>query len=180
MQMGEKNVRWSKFLGTCAAPVMAMALIGCSQGNHPQATSSQVMSRSSLRPAPPAATLSTAVPAGVDGACEHATFSAQQFTGDWTESGATTVTTLRVDGTLTSSGGDQSGTWSYAPWAQTPGKGSRPPGEGNQCVLWLHWASPSPPSDFVYVPLNATGASLELSYVGRGNTLTWVRPQPWT
>jgi hypothetical protein len=53
-----------------------------------------------------------------------------------------------------------------------------PPGEGNQCVLWLHWQSPSPPMDLVYIPLKATSLSLELSFVGRGNTLTWVRPRP--
>ena len=169
-----------KLVVMCAALVIGMALIGCSQGSHPQATSSPVRSTPSLRPVPPAETLATAVPAGVDSACEHATFGTQQFIGDWTESGDAAVTTLRVDGTLTSTAGDQSGTWSYAPWAQTPGKSSMPPGEENQCVLWLHWASPSPPTDLVYVPLKATGVSLELSYVGRGNTLTWVRPQPST
>jgi hypothetical protein len=51
-----------------------------------------------------------------------------------------------------------------------------PAGEENQCVLWLHWQSTSPPMDLVYVPLKATNDSLELSYVGRGNTLHWARP----
>ena len=134
-------------------PVMAMTLVGCSPSNHP-------------------------APAGVDRACEHATPSAQQFIGDWTEPGEATVTTLSGDATLTSRG--QSGTWSYAPWASTPGKNSMPVGEDNQCVLWLHYQSPSPPMDLVYAPLKATNDSLELSYVGRGNTVTWVHPQPAT
>lgn len=154
-------------LVACAAPVLAVALVGCSPGNHSAA--------STVSAVPSAA---TAVPAGVDHACEHTQFSAQQFTGEWTESGETTVTTLSGDGSLKSSG--QSGTWNYAPWASTPGKSSMPAGEESQCVLWLHYQSPSPPMDLVYVPLKATGTSLELSFVGRGNTLTWVRPQPAT
>lgn len=163
-----------------AAPVMAVALIGCSTSGHPPPTASSTLVASTLSPVPPAETFSTAVPAGVDVVCEHATFSAPLLTGDWTESGGTTVTTLSVDGTLTSSSGNQSGTWSYAPWASTPAKNSMPPGEENQCVLWLHWQSPAPPTDLVYIPLNATGTSLELSSVGRGNALTWERPRPTT
>lgn len=169
-----------KLVIACAAPVMTVALSGCSASGHRPTTGASARVASTLSPVPPAETLSTAVPAGVDSACEHATFSAQQFTGDWTESGGTTVTTLSADGTLTSSGGSQSGTWSYVPWASTPGKSSMPAGEENQCVLWLHWQSPSPPTDLVYFPLKATGTSLELSFVGRGNTLTWVRPRPAT
>jgi hypothetical protein len=118
-------------------------------------------------------TLSTAVPAGVDSVCEHATPTAQQFTGDWTDSGEI-VTTLSVDGALKSSDNNRSGTWAYAPWASTPAKSSMPPGEENQCVLWLHYQSP--PMDLVYEPLKATGTSLDLSFIGRGNTLHWVRP----
>lgn len=166
-----------KLSATCAAPaLLVVLLVACSQTDHQPATpSAQAASTSSLQPAPPAATLSTAVPAGVDSACEHATPSAPQLTGDWTDSGAI-VTTLDVDGTLKSSDGNRSGAWTYAPWVSTPGKSSMPAGEENQCVLWLHWQSPSPPMDLVYVPLKATNDSLELSYVGRGNTLHWVRP----
>jgi len=51
-----------------------------------------------------------------------------------------------------------------------------PAGEDNQCVLWLHWVNPASALDQVYVPLKVTSSSVELSYVGRGNTLTWVRP----
>jgi hypothetical protein len=159
----------------CAAPVMVAALVGCGPGTHPATTATSAPVASTVSAAPPVA---TAVPAGVDRACEHAQFAAQQFTGDWTDSGETRVTTLGGDGSLKSSG--QSGTWSYAPWASTPGKGSMPAGQESQCVLWLHYQSPSPAMDLVYVPLKATGTSLELSFVGRGNTLTWVRPQPGT
>jgi hypothetical protein len=165
-----------KLVTACAAPAVAALLVACSQtGHQPSTPSAQAASTSSLQPAPPAATFATAVPAGVDSACENATPSAQQLTGDWTDSGAI-VTTLGVDGALKSSGGNRSGTWTYAPWVSTPGKSSMPAGEENQCVLWLHWQSLSPPMDLVYVPLKATNDSLELSYVGRGNTLHWVRP----
>ena len=165
-----------KLVTTCAgAPAVAALLVACSHTGHQP--SAHVASTSSLQPAPPAATFSTAVPAGVDSACENATPSAQQLTGDWTDSGAI-VTTLDVDGTLKSSDSNRSGTWTYSPWVSTPGKTSMPAGEETQCVLWLHWQSPSPPMDLVYVPLKATGTSLELSFVGRGNTLTWVRPRP--
>jgi hypothetical protein len=164
----------------CAAPVIALALTGCSTSGHPPLTAPSALVASTLSPVPPAETFSTAVPAGVDSGCEHATFKAPQLTGDWTESGGTTVTTLSVDGTLTSSSGNQSGTWSYAPWGSTPAKNSMPPGEESQCVLWLHWQSPAPPTDFVYIPLNTTGTSLELSFAGRGNALTWERPRPTT
>jgi hypothetical protein len=32
--------------------------------------------------------------------------------------------------------------------------------------------------DLVHVALNVSSTTLRLSYVGRGNTLTWVRPNP--
>lgn len=159
----------------CAAPVIATALVGCSPSTHPATTATSAPVASTVTAVPPAP---TAVPAGIDHACEHAQFGAQQFTGDWTESGETTVTTLSGDGSLKSGG--QSGMWSYAPWASTPGKSSMPAGQESECVLWLHYQSPSPTMDLVYVPLKATGTSLELSFVGRGNTLIWVRPQPPT
>jgi len=52
-------------------------------------------------------------------ACEHATSRAQQLTGSWTDSGQI-ITTLNGDGTLNSSEGNKTGTWTYAPWATTP------------------------------------------------------------
>ena len=110
--------------------------------------------------------------------CAQAQFSPQQFTGDWTEPGDTTVTTLGSDGTLKARGNaeNRSGTWSYTPWDLTPGKAHMPTGEAERCVVWLHWTEPGPVSDLVYVPLEVSDASLQLSYVGRGNTVTWVRP----
>lgn len=159
-----------KVLTVCAT---ATLLVACSTSNHPSAATSSSLVASSASPVPPAATFSTAVPAGVDNACEHATPSAQQLTGDWTDSGEV-VSTLGGDYTLKSSNG-RTGVWSYMPWSSTPGKNSMPAGEENQCVLWLHWQSQSP-MDLLYVPLKATPDSLELSYVGRGNTLHWTRP----
>jgi hypothetical protein len=109
--------------------------------------------------------------------CKGAEFTPQQFTGDWAEPGEPAITTLGADGTskLRYGAKVQSGTWSYAPWESTPGKDRMPPGQATRCVLWLRWNDPGPTSDLVYVPLHVTDTSLELSYVGRGNTLTWVR-----
>ncbi len=136
-----------------------VAAIGCSPASHPPSVASST------------------VPVSTN-ACAHAQFKSEQFTGDWTEAGDTTVTTLDADGTLKSHGGNntQSGTWSYEPWKLTPAKNQIPAGEADHCVLWLHWQLPAPELDLVYVPLKVSATSLQLSYVGRGNTLTWVRP----
>lgn len=149
-------------------------MIGCSLSS-----ASPLAPTPSPEPVAPAETPSTAVAAGVDTACEHAEFSAQQFTGAWTEPGETTVTTLGGDYTLTSSRGG-AGAWSFMPWASTPGKSSMPAGEDHHCVLWLHWQTLRPPMDLVFTPLAATSDLVELSYVGRGNTVTWIRPHPST
>ncbi|MEN4450469.1 hypothetical protein [Mycobacterium sp. SM3041] len=107
-------------------------------------------------------------------ACPGTSVTAQQFVGAWTSPDDPTTTTLAPDGALRSRGaGDESGTWSVRPIGQTPGAGQLP--DDGICVLWLHWASPAPSFDAFYVPLKVTGAQLELSYVGRGNTLTWIR-----
>lgn len=166
------NLQWF-----AVGAVLAAAVVGCSSGGHsltPGAASviSSAASPTAIKPA------TTAPVSGSDNSCAQAQFSRQQFTGDWTESGDTTITTLAADGTLKSHGssGDDSGTWAYQPWELTPAKGQMPTGEEKHCVLWLHWAQPGPPMDLVYVPLKLTSGSLQLSYIGRGNTLTWVRP----
>lgn len=161
----------AKLAMACVAPVMTIALIGCSQSS--PSTSQHASASRSAAP-------SAASAASVDSACEHASPSAQQLTGDWTEAGESAVTTLGVDGALKSSADNDTGTWSYAPWASTPGKTSMPAGEDHRCVLWLHYQRPPPGLDLVYVPLQATSDSLKLRYVGRGNTLHWVRPHPST
>lgn len=164
------KTRWiPKPIPWCAALLLAAGIVGCSPTSHPPAASSP-----SVRVAPVSSTTS---PVSTDNACAQAQFSSQQFTGDWTEPGETTVTTLDPDGVLRFRGGNnQSGTWSYEPWGLTPAKDHMPAGEDNHCVLWLHWTNPGPPLDLVYVPLKVGGTSIQLSYVGRGNTVTWVRP----
>jgi hypothetical protein len=86
--------------------------------------------------------------------------------------------TLGGNGTLSSreDGTVESGTWSYRPWADSPAKDEMPDSAANQCVLWLHVTSATPALNLVYVPLKLTETTLELSYVGRGTTITWVRP----
>lgn len=148
-------------------PVVVAVAIGCAQGGNPPTAVGS-----------PSVTATTTAPASGNNRCAQAEIGPQQFTGDWNEQGGPTVITLGADGTLASRGGssNESGTWSYQPWASTPGKDAMPAGEDNECVLWLHWVVPAPPTDLVYVPLRITGTALELSYVGRGNTVTWVRP----
>ena len=116
-------------------------------------TASGTVETTSRSPAAPAS-------ASDDNSCAQAEFSAQQFTGDWSEPGNSTITTLAPDGTLKSHGGDgdESGTWSYVPWLSTPGRDQIPAGEANRCVLWLHWANPAPALDQVYVPLKVTAS----------------------
>ena len=126
---------------------------------------------------PKADTPSSPADAPQNTACTDAPFTSQQFAGDWTESDSPAVTTLGADGTLKSAhdGTVESGTWSYTPWESTPARDDMPQEAAGTCVLWLRWTG-EPPSDLVYVPLKVTADSLELSYVGRGNTLVWIRP----
>ena len=148
----------------CSSVAVAAGLMGCSSTAVSSVTTK------------PAATTSTDAPeSGIS--CAQGQFSPQQFTGDWTEAGDSTITTLDADGTLRSRRGNdrESGTWSYRSWSLTPAKDDVPAGQGDLCVLWLHWAQPGPPTDLVYVPLTVSATSLQLSYVGRGNTHTWVR-----
>ena len=151
------------------------------------ATSSPPQTISSVTTASPSGVSSTSAPvttsaaptsASEDKPCAGGQFAHQQFVGDWTEQGGTTTKTLSDDGTLSSRNGAtvESGTWSYTPWQNSPAKDQMPASAANQCVLWLHLTEPAPASDLVYVPLKLTDTALELSYVGRGNTLTWARP----
>jgi hypothetical protein len=165
-----------KAIVACTAPLLALALVGCGPGQPRTSTATPEWVATSISSVPSAEKLSTAVAAGVDSACEQTPISAKQLAGAWVEPGGTTVTTLGDDFALTSSAAHWSGSWSYLRWASSPGISSMPPGEEAQCVLWLHWQTPAPAMDLVYVPLKASDTSVELSFVGRGNTITWVRP----
>ena len=149
----------------CAALLITVA--GCGSGPQPTAGSAPTVSPSA-RSSPLSAT-------ALSSGCASP-FTAAQFAGDWTDSdGDGTITTLHPDGTLTQLGGGtppKSGKWSYEAWQQTPGKNFMPAGEENQCVLWL-WKGDG---DYVYAPLAISGTSAQVTYIGRGNTLTWLRP----
>lgn len=107
--------------------------------------------------------MATATPSNCEGE-----FSRDQFVGTWTEDGSTGVITLNADGTMTNSAG--SGTWEFARWGATP---SRPhPGDENACVLWL---KPKPVLNLVYGVQAVTGQKVTLTYIGRGNTISWMR-----
>ena len=160
--------RWSAAFGPwCVALLIAVA--GCSSGSHPTAASTSTASPSTRSSPLSAAALSAGCASN---------FIAEQFTGDWTEPDAGgIITTLNPDGTLSDRGGNsppKSGRWSYEAWQQTPAKESMPAGEENDCVLWLWKGS----GDFLYYPLTVSSTSVQVSYIGRGNTLTWVRPTP--
>lgn len=144
-----------------AVAVLAAAVSACTTGTGQPTTT-----------APTTTPTTTATTTRADVAC--AGFTAQQFVGDWTSPNDPATTTLTLDGALRSRGvGDESGTWSVRPIGQTPGSGQLP--DDSLCVLWLHWSSPAPAFDAFYVPLKVTDTQLQLSYVGRGNTLTWIR-----
>jgi hypothetical protein len=163
------SCRGATFGPWCVA--LSIAVVGCGSGGHPTAASASAVSPS------PRSSFSSATALS---ACCASQFTSEQFTGDWTEpDGGGIITTLNPDGTLTQRGGNmpsRSGKWSYEAWQQTPGKGSMPAGEENQCVLWLWKGS----DDLLYYPLAVSDTSVQVSYIGRGNTLTWVRPGPVT
>lgn len=86
------------------------------------------------------------------------------------------MTTLAADGTLGTRDGarTETGMWSYSPWQFTSAKDDMPAGEADECVLWLRIGA-APTSNLVYFPLTVSRQTLVLSFVGRGNTIVWVR-----
>jgi len=153
-------------VGLALTACLVAAAIGCSSPNTTR----------------PVATNTTTAPTAGN-PCAQAKFTPQQFTGDWNPGDPASIWTLNADGTLKSTdknepNKNESGTWSYAPWGLTPGKSSMPHGQENHCVLWLHWAEPGTPMDLLYDPLEVSDTTLKLSYIGRGNTLTFTRPKP--
>ncbi|MFV8051685.1 hypothetical protein [Mycobacterium sp. 48b] len=107
-----------------------------------------------------------------DEECAGSKFSVAQFIGAWQDGPA--VTTLSEHGSLDSNvnGDKQFGTWQFKPAGQTPAASSVP--VAATCVLWFHWMD-EPQQDAFYVPLKVSDTSLQLSYVGRGNTIVWER-----
>lgn len=112
--------------------------------------------------------------------CQGSEFKVAQLIGSWQEADDPTVTTLSQHGSLESVAGGKNefGTWQFKPWDATPAKSSRPDSAPNSCVLWLHWIADSGNLDLVYLPLKVTDTSIQLSYIGRGNTIVWQRTTP--
>ena len=127
--------------------------------------------------ATPIATTTVRPDVSPDEECPGSEFQVAQFIGSWQEADDPTVTTLSPHGSLESVAGDKTefGTWQFKPWDTTPAKSSRPDSAPNSCVLWLHWIADSGNLDLVYVPLTVTDTSIQLSYIGRGNTIVWQR-----
>jgi hypothetical protein len=180
MSRGAKE--WMSTAGVMGAA--AMAAVGCTSSttSPPQSTSSlnanPSAAPSSISSFPTTSSLPTApATASNNIPCVAAQSTPQQFVGDWTEQGDTLVTTLAGDGTLRSHDGGrtESGTWSYTLWEDTPARGVMPDSAANLCVLWLRIRNPAPALDLVYVPLKMTNTTLQMGYVGHGNTIVWVR-----
>ncbi|MHC9296620.1 hypothetical protein ACRCUN_29500 [Mycobacterium sp. LTG2003] len=112
-----------------------------------------------------------------DEQCPGSEFAVEQFTGDWQEQGSPTTLSLGAHGELKSDtdGVTELGTWQFTQWDNTPVKDRQLESAADVCVLWLHWADVADDQDFVYVPLKVDKDRMELSYVGRGNTLVWLR-----
>ncbi|MBS9532789.1 hypothetical protein KIH27_04205 [Mycobacterium sp. M1] len=163
------NRMMAKAVVGCALSAVVMGTVGCGSPTRP------------TLPQPASESVSTVHPLSGPGnnPCGDAEFTPQQFVGDWTEPGDTTVVTLGADGILTSHGHDgrRAGKWSYSPWEFTPAKSAMPADQADRCVLWLRWNGSGPADALVYLPLEVTGTSLQLSYIGRGNTVTWVHPK---
>lgn len=96
-------------------------------------------------------------------------FKRDQFVGTWNEDGSSGITTLNADGTMTSSSGEN-GKWEFTKWSATPSPART--GDENACVLWLQ---PKPVLNLVYGVQSATEQKITLTYIGRGNTITWTK-----
>ena len=160
-------MKWTP-LGLVVSAVIA-TVVGCTSAPTPRSVTASASTSPSVAAAPASASN--------DDRCAGGQFTRQQFIGDWKDEDGTQVTILGAEGTLTSheGGTPQSGTWSYAPWQDSPAKDAMPPSAAGQCVLALSFTDPAPTMNLVYAPLKVTGTTLTLSYIGRGNTLTWVR-----
>ncbi|MBU9765285.1 hypothetical protein FR943_15710 [Mycobacterium sp. TNTM28] len=152
--------------------LVAVGLSGCSTSTtegQPAARDKVAATTNSI--ATPVAT-TVAPEVSPDEQCAGSKFDVAGFIGAWQD--GPTVTTVSEHGSLKSdtNGDKQFGTWKFTQAGQTPAAAQVP--VADTCVLWFHWMS-EPPQDLFYVPLKVGATSLELSYVGRGNTITWER-----
>lgn len=122
-------------------------------------------------------TASQAPSSAPDQQCAGSEFTVDQFLGEWEEQDSPTTISLGPHGALKSDtdGVSDVGTWEFTRWQDTPAKDQQPDSAAATCVLWLHWANEPANQDLVYVPLKVSRQRIELSYVGRGNTLVWLR-----
>jgi hypothetical protein len=180
---------YSKLAVLCAVPCLAAGIAACGTSTSPQSEPAASATAAAVSTAPrtvvvqstPEATAVATTTVGPDVSpdeeCAGSQFKVAQFIGTWQEADSPAVTWLAAHGSLQSNvhGKKEFGTWQLAHWADTPAKASLPAGAPNSCVLWLQWNTDSGQQDLVYVPLKVTDTSIELSYVGRGNTIEWQR-----
>ena len=156
-----------RFAALCAIGLGTFAAVGCGEltasenGATALATSTQPSSMAG------------------DEQCLGSKYTGEQFVGSWTEAGSPVVTTLARGGSLQAdnNGVAEFGTWTYVPLKDTPSKGDMPVSDAARCALWMSWQGKAG-LDLVFLPLKLTENSLELSYVGRGNTVVWLRAVP--
>ncbi|WP_018599791.1 hypothetical protein [Mycobacterium sp. 155] len=180
---------YSKLAVLCAVPGLAAGIAACASSTSPQSepavsattevvpTAPRTVVVQSEPDATAVATTTVRPEVSPDEQCPGSEFKVEQFIGSWQEVGDPTVTTLSQHGSLESDSGSQKefGTWQFTPWDTTPAKSSKPSSAPNSCVLWLHWIADTGNLDLVYLPLEITDTSIQLSYVGRGNTVDWQR-----
>jgi hypothetical protein len=181
---------YSKLAVLCAVPWLATGIAACGTSTSPQpepASASATTKAVSTAPrtvvvqstpdATAVATTTARPDVSPDEECPGSEFKVEQFIGSWQETDDPTITTLSSHGSLESdsSGKKEFGTWQFTPWEATPAQSSRPASAPNSCVLWLHWIADSDNLDLVYLPLKVTDDNIQLSYIGRGNTIVWQR-----
>ena len=166
-----------KFVSCCAIPALAVGLAACGKTTESAPAASPSATPTSSASAPqdtaPAATTADRPEVSPDAECAGSQFHIEQFVGSWQEPGESTVTTLAQHGSLSATGTGEikNGTWKFTQVADTPAAAQVP--VPTTCVLWFAWVDPT--MDLFYVPLKVTTNHLELSYVGRGNTIEWDR-----
>jgi hypothetical protein len=110
--------------------------------------------------------------------CAAAPIKQAQLVGKWLLGDGPQVSSFNADGTYSrelTSGTVEKGTWSYDTWDLSPAADRMPASAKDTCVIWFNPNSHADPYAAVYVPLSITDKALEVSLVGRGNTLEWRR-----
>ncbi|WP_157890782.1 hypothetical protein [Mycolicibacterium goodii] len=158
------SLSYKHIVALCLSAAVMIALTACT------APSSDITAVDASTHIPVSATLR-----GVD--CKDPEFSRQQFVGSWGEPDSATVITLKADGSLEELNSRvESGRWSFTAWEASPAGAQESESMAGICVLWLSLNyEGGAPLDLVYRPIAVTDRAITLSYIGRGNSIQWIR-----